>query len=148
MARRRLVGAKTPWKRVRLAYVGGIRGTSFSSSSTTVAGHHPRGGRQREAPDERRQRRPPRIAGKEHRLRGGRRRIQRLEEAVDLAPALVVVEESVQLRHHPSTGAHHDATNIVIVGGIVGANRFGCGPPLSACAMGRALRSLGGGGTL
>ena len=35
--------------------------------------------------------------------------------AVDLAPALVVVvEESVQLRYHPSSGAHHDATNIVI----------------------------------
>jgi hypothetical protein len=26
----------------------------------------------------------------------------------------------VQLRHHPSTGAHHDATNIVIVRGLVG----------------------------
>ena len=48
-------------------------------------------------------------------------RIKRFEEAVDLAPALVVVvEEFAQLRHHPSTGAHHDATNIVIVGGIVG----------------------------
>ena len=43
---------------------------------------------QREALDERRQRRPPRIAGKEHRLRRGRRRIERLEEAVDLAPAI------------------------------------------------------------
>jgi hypothetical protein len=48
---------------------------------------------QREALDKRRQWRPPRIAGKEHRLRGGRRRIERLEEAVDLAPALVVVVE-------------------------------------------------------
>jgi hypothetical protein len=47
-------------------------------------------------------------------------RIERFEEAVALAPSLVVVEESVQLRHHPSTGAHHDATNIVIVGGLVG----------------------------
>ena len=76
---------------------------------------------QREARDERRQRRPPRITGNEHRLRGGRRRIERLEEAVDLAPALVVVvEESVQRRHHPSTDAHHDATNIVIVRGLVG----------------------------
>ncbi len=42
-------------------------------------------------------------------------------KVVDLAPALVVVvEESVQLRNHPSTGAHHDATNIVIVRGLVG----------------------------
>ncbi len=48
---------------------------------------------QREALDERRQRHPPRIAGKEHRLRGGRRRIERLEEAVDLAAAFVVVVE-------------------------------------------------------
>jgi hypothetical protein len=43
------------------------------------------------------------------------------EEAVDLAPAIVVVvEESVQLRHHPSTGPHHDATNIVVIGRLVG----------------------------
>jgi hypothetical protein len=48
------------------------------------------------------------------------RRIERFEEAVDLAPSLVVVEESVQRRHHPSTGAHHDATNIVLIGGLVG----------------------------
>ena len=76
---------------------------------------------QREALDERRQRSPPRIAGKEHRLRRGRRRIERLEEAVDLAPAIVVVvEESVQLRHHLSTGAHHDATNIVVIERLVG----------------------------
>jgi len=62
-----------------------------------------------------------RIAGKEHRLRGGRRRIERFEDAVDLAPALVVVvEESVQLRHHPSTGAHHDATNVIVVGRLIG----------------------------
>jgi hypothetical protein len=75
---------------------------------------------QREALNERRQRRLPRIAGKEHRLRGGRRRIKRFEEAVDLAPSMVVVlEESAQRRHHPSTGAHHDATNIIIVRGFV-----------------------------
>jgi hypothetical protein len=68
-----------------------------------------------------------------------RREIDRLLEALDAASAtpqpvlfprdarraslsalVVVVEESVQLRHHPSTGAHHDATNIVIVGGLVG----------------------------
>ncbi len=36
LSRRRLVGAKTPWNRVRFAYVGGMRGTSFSSSSTPV----------------------------------------------------------------------------------------------------------------
>jgi hypothetical protein len=43
-----------------------------------------------------------------------------LEVAIDLAPAIVVVEESVQLRHHPSTGPHHDATNIVVIGHLVG----------------------------
>jgi hypothetical protein len=36
-ARRRLVGANTPWNRVRFAYVGGIKGTSFSRSSTPVS---------------------------------------------------------------------------------------------------------------
>ena len=36
LARRRLVGAKTPWKRVRFAYVGGINGTSFLRSSTPL----------------------------------------------------------------------------------------------------------------
>ena len=165
-ARRRLVGAKTPWKRVRFASVGGIRGTSLSSNSTPVitsclrpswsgrftstrasvssigAGMRSarraavrsgattprRRGRQRhtaatgldgrwpspawrhatKALDKRRQRRAPSIAGKEHRLRGGRRRIERFKEVVNLAPALVVVvEESVQLQHQPSTGAHH-----------------------------------------
>jgi hypothetical protein len=41
LSRRRLVGAKTPWNRVRFAYVGGIRGTSFSRSSTRVGGGGP-----------------------------------------------------------------------------------------------------------
>ena len=36
-ARNRLVGAKTAWNLVRLAYVGGIGGTSFSGSSTPVS---------------------------------------------------------------------------------------------------------------
>ena len=36
-ARRRLVGANTPWNRVRFAYVGGIKGTSFSRSSTRAS---------------------------------------------------------------------------------------------------------------
>jgi hypothetical protein len=46
LSRRRLVGAKTPWvpdvrrltasHGVRFAYVGGIRGTSYSSNSTPV----------------------------------------------------------------------------------------------------------------
>ena len=36
-ARRRLVGAKTPWNLVRFAYVGGIKGTSFSSSKAPVS---------------------------------------------------------------------------------------------------------------
>ena len=53
--------------------------------------------------------------------RGGRRRIERFEEAVDLAPTIVVVvEEAVELRHHPSSSAHHDATNIVVIGRLVG----------------------------
>jgi hypothetical protein len=76
---------------------------------------------QREALDKRRQRRAPRITGKEHRLRDGRRSIKRFEEAVDLALALVVVvEESAQRRHHPSTGAYPDATNIIVVGRLIG----------------------------
>ena len=43
--------------------------------------------------------------GKERRLRGGRRHIDRFEQAVDFAPTLiVVVEESVQRRLRTATG--------------------------------------------
>jgi hypothetical protein len=70
-------------------------------------------------------RRPARAPRSQPAPRRTRGRIERFEEAVDLAPSLVVVvvvvvEESVQLRHHPSTGPHHDATNIVVIGRLVG----------------------------
>jgi hypothetical protein len=61
---------------------------------------------QREPLDERRQRRAPVITVKQRRLRRGRRRIERLEEALDLARTVVVlvVEEAVQYRHDASAG--------------------------------------------
>ena len=37
-----------------------------------------------------------------------------------LPAIVVVVEESVQRRHHPSTGAHHDATNVIVAGRLIG----------------------------
>jgi hypothetical protein len=59
---------------------------------------------QREALDERRQRRALHIAGKEHRLRGSRRRIKRLEEAVELASAFVVVVLATNLNRGVALG--------------------------------------------
>ena len=54
--------------------------------------------------DERRQRRAPCITGNEHRLRRGRRRIERFEEAVDLASSLVVVVEESRGRDRSGLG--------------------------------------------